>query len=488
MQISIADTGILSHKADMLVVGVGGGGARKPPLAAAALKDLPASFKPLLASLPKGQRKMVLPFPGSSYKCICLVDTGAKGPADALALAKRLAEAAASAASLEHSSVAVDLASVADGLEANEAVRVAAQALENSSYKFHLGLRQARNSLGRATLLVAEKSAGLARPLRVGKAIGEGMRAARQLGELPPNMLYPETLAKEVKRIGGKAKLKVKVLDKKALTKLKMNAILTVGQGSARDPRLIVLHHNGGKEGQAPIVLVGKGVTFDTGGNSLKPGSAMVDMKYDMCGAAGVFGTLLACASMRLPLNVAAVIPSVENMVAGNSYRPDDVIRMMDGQTVEVLNTDAEGRLILADALTYAQRFLRPKMMIDAATLTGACLIALGQHRCGMTSNDDTLADEISAAGEKSGDLCWRLPIDEAYNSMLKSEFADFANIGGGRMAGTITAACFLGRFVKKVPWAHLDIAGSAWQRRRASGRPVPLLATLLAKRARLIS
>ena len=235
------------------------------------------------------------------------------------------------------------------------------------------------------------------------------------------------------------------------------------------------------------MALVGKGVTFDTGGYSVKPGAHMMDMKFDMCGAAGVLGAMVACAAMRLPLNVAAVIPSVENMISGDAYRPDDIVRMMDGQTVEVLNTDAEGRIILADALTYAQRRLKPREIIDAATLTGACLVALGQHRCGMFATEDGLADALHGAGEDSGDLCWRLPLDDHYDAMLKSKVADMQNIGGGGKAGTITAACFLKRFVKGVSWAHLDIAGSAWQERRASGRPVPLLATYLARKARMI-
>lgn len=485
MQITAADTGILSHKADMLVLGVGGKKARKPLLSAAVARRQGASFAALLKGLPPGHAQMELPYAGSNYKYLCLID--ATAPAAATALAARLAAAARAAAAHGHATLVIDLASLAGEIEPAAALRLGAQALENASYKFNLGFAAATNSLRKATLLVAAKPAGSARALRVGKAIGEGMRLARQLKELPPNLLYPETLARAIRREGRKAGLAVKVLDRGALGKLKMNGILTVGQGSARAPRLIVVRHAGGSKAQKPIVLVGKGVTFDTGGNSLKPSSAMADMKYDMGGAAGVFGALVACARMRLPLNVAAVIPAVENMVAGNSYRPDDVIRMMDGQTVEVLNTDAEGRLILADALTYAQRFLKPKLMIDAATLTGACLIALGHHRCGMTATDDELAGELSAAGELSGDLCWRLPLDNAYDELLKSEFADFANIGGGRLAGTITAACFLGRFVNKVPWAHLDIAGSAWQNRRASGRPVPLLATLLARRARLV-
>ena len=257
-----------------------------------------------------------------------------------------------------------------------------------------------------------------------------------------------------------------------------MEALLAVAHGSTHPPRLISLEHSGGKEGEAPVVLVGKGVTFDTGGISLKPSKDMDEMKYDMCGAASVFGVICACQALALPLNVVGVIPAVENMPGGKATRPGDIVKTAAGDSVEILNTDAEGRLILCDALHWSQQF-KPRVLIDIATLTGACVVALGRHRAGLFSNDEGLAGQLHQAGEDSGDLCWRLPLGKEYNEELKSNFADVANIAGAREAGAVTAACFLERFVGETPWAHLDIAGVAWlsgHHKGATGRPVPLL------------
>ena len=314
-------------------------------------------------------------------------------------------------------------------------------------------------------------------------ATGEGMRLAKHLAEQPGNVCTPAFLAQTARKMAKLfPALSVRILEKKQMETLKMGALLGVAQGSPTPAKLIVLEYKGGSG--APVALVGKGVTFDTGGISLKPGAAMDEMKFDMCGAAAVLGTVLACARMKLSLNVVGIVPACENMPGGRALKPGDIIRAMDGKTIEVLNTDAEGRLILADALSYAARY-KPAATVDIATLTGACVIALGHHISGLMSTDDKLAASLLSAGEIAGDRCWRLPMNEKYDSQLKTDYADVANIGG-RAAGTITAACFLGRFAKSKSWAHLDVAGTAWTtKKRASGRPIPLLVRFLMQRAK---
>jgi leucyl aminopeptidase len=308
-----------------------------------------------------------------------------------------------------------------------------------------------------------------------------GMNLAKDLGNLPPNICTPTYLGKAAQGLSKKTSLKVEVLGRKQIEALGMGSFLSVAQGSDTPPQFIVMRHQGGKAGEAPIVLVGKGITFDTGGISLKPGEAMDEMKYDMCGAASVIGTMYATALMKLKKNVIGVIPTCENMPSGRATRPGDIVKSMSGQTIEILNTDAEGRLILCDALTYVERF-KPKAVIDVATLTGACIIALGHVHSGVFSDDQGLVDALTKAGHTSLDTVWRLPLDAAYHEQLKSNFADVANIGG-RPAGSVTAACFLSRFTEKYKWAHLDIAGTAWKSGAAkgsTGRPVPLLVNYL--------
>ena len=321
--------------------------------------------------------------------------------------------------------------------------------------------------------------------LKQGQAIGAGVNLAKDLGNLPPNVCTPTYLAEQAKALSKSHGLEVQVLDRPEMEKLGMGSFLGVAQGSRQPPKLIVLQHKKGKKGQKPVVLVGKGITFDTGGISLKPGAEMDEMKYDMCGAASVLGTFKAIAEMGLPINAVGIIPTCENMPDGNAIRPGDVLTSMSGQTIEVLNTDAEGRLILCDALTYAERF-EPAAVVDIATLTGACVIALGHHLSGLFSNHDALARELLAAGEGAQDRAWHMPMLEDYQGQLDSNFADMANIGG-RAAGSITAACFLSRFAKKYDWAHLDIAGTAWKsgkEKGSTGRPVPLLTEFLKQRA----
>jgi leucyl aminopeptidase len=320
-------------------------------------------------------------------------------------------------------------------------------------------------------------------------ALANGMDLTRELGNLPSNICTPTYLADTAKKIAKEFKLGVEVLDRRQLEALKMGSFLAVTKGTDEPPKFIVLKHMGGRAKDAPVVLVGKGITFDTGGISLKPGASMDEMKYDMCGAASVLGTFRAIAEMGLKLNVIGVIPTCENMPSGRATKPGDIVTSMSGQTIEILNTDAEGRLILCDALTYVERF-KPAAVVDIATLTGACITALGHHNSGLfTRHDDAhdaLAEELLAAGKATGDTAWRMPIEESYQEQLKSNFADMANIGGAP-AGSITAACFLERYTKKYTWAHLDIAGTAWKSgaaKGATGRPVPLLTTFLLNRA----
>lgn len=318
-----------------------------------------------------------------------------------------------------------------------------------------------------------------------GKALAKGVDLAKDLGNLPPNVCTPTYLADQAIAMGKKYDFKVKVLDRDELKKLGMGSFLGVTQGSEEPPKFIIMQHLKGKKDDKPVVLVGKGITFDTGGISLKPGAEMDEMKYDMCGAASVLGTFKTIAEMDLPLNVVGLIPTCENMPDGRATRPGDVLTSMSGLTIEVLNTDAEGRLILCDALTYAERF-EPAAVIDIATLTGACVIALGHHASGLFSNNDNLAKEVLQAGEASLDRAWHMPMWDDYQPQLDSNFADMANIGG-RAAGSITAACFLSRFAKKYDWAHLDIAGTAWKsgkEKGGTGRPVPLLTQFLVNRA----
>jgi leucyl aminopeptidase len=322
--------------------------------------------------------------------------------------------------------------------------------------------------------------------IKAGAAIGESMQLTKELGNLPPNIATPAYLAETAKQLAKDYGFKATILEQKDMQKLGMNTLLAVSKGSHLPPKFIVLEHNGGKKTQKPIVLVGKGITFDTGGISIKPSAEMDEMKYDMGGAAAMLGTMKMVGMMKLKLNIVMLVPTCENMPGGGAARPGDVVTSMSGQTVEILNTDAEGRLILCDALTYAERY-EPEAVVDAATLTGAMVISLGFHTTGLFTNNDALGWELVQAGNAAHDKAWLLPMGEEYDEALKSNFADIPNISGGRAGGAITAACFLARFTKKYKWAHLDIAGTAWKSgadKGATGRPVPLLSKFLMKRA----
>jgi leucyl aminopeptidase len=382
------------------------------------------------------------------------------------------------------------------------ALRQASRIITDCSYKFDAPRAQEENGktkrgAHKITFHLSSDGTAQKEAIRHGQAIAEGIALAKDLGNLGGNVCTPAYLAETALALGKQFKFEVSALKRADMEKLGMGALLSVARGSSLEPRFIVMHYRGGQEKNSkarknthsrsrPIVLVGKGITFDTGGISLKPGAEMDEMKYDMCGAASVIGAFKAIALMELPIEVVGLIPAAENMPGGNASRPGDVVRSMSGQTIEILNTDAEGRLILCDALTYAERF-NPDCVIDIATLTGACVVALGKIPSGMLSTDDALADELTQSGLDSGDRVWRLPLWEEYQEELKSNFADMANIGS-RFGGAITGAAFLSRFTAAYKWAHLDIAGTARSSggiKGASGRPMPLLGEFLIGRAK---
>jgi leucyl aminopeptidase len=341
------------------------------------------------------------------------------------------------------------------------------------------------------TIRVAVGDAAAARSaqrgLDAGVAIGNGVQLARDLANLPPNICTPIYLASRAQQLAREIpSIKAKILDEPQIKALKMGAFLAVTAGSAQPPRLIVCEYMGGGPKKPTICLIGKGITFDSGGISLKDPLAMDEMKFDMSGGATVLGSLRAIAQLRLPLNVVVIIAACENLPSGSAVKPSDIVTSMSGQTIEILNTDAEGRLVLCDAITYSRRY-KPAVVIDVATLTGACVVALGHHLSGLMSNNEALAAELEAAGNRADDRAWRLPIGDEYVDQLKSNFADLANIGG-REGGACTAASFLWKFAKNLNWAHLDVAGTAWQggaQKGSTGRPVPLLVDFLINRAR---
>jgi leucyl aminopeptidase len=376
-----------------------------------------------------------------------------------------------------------DLGVAGRGLPWN--VRQAVLGLRDAFYRFDQ-LKTQKKPPAPALAAVTLAISGLPVTLQAQAAVKEaaatadGVDLARTLGNLPPNICTPTYLAEEAHKLARQFKLGIEVLERRDMERLRMGALLSVTRGSHQPPKFIVLRYAGAAKKKPPLVLVGKGITFDTGGISLKPAGEMDEMKFDMSGAASVLGALRALAGMRAPVNVIGVVPACENMPGGAASRPGDIVTSLSGQTVEILNTDAEGRLILCDALSYSERF-QPQAVVDIATLTGACVIALGHIASGLFANNQRLADDIRAAGEESWDRVWQMPLWEDYQEQLRSNFADMANVGG-RPAGSVTAACFLSRFAKKLRWAHLDIAGTAWKSGRdkgSTGRPVPLLVRL---------
>jgi len=376
------------------------------------------------------------------------------------------------------------------GCDAAWAVRYLAQLAQGSRYRCDGMKTEKEQQAGPARLLLAVPGASGAHDcLSEGLATGNGIALARRLGDLPPNVCTPGYLAESAKSLSEEFGFDIEVLGRDHLRALNMHSYLAVADGSAQAPAFIVLRHLGGPADEAPVVLVGKGLTFDSGGISIKPAAAMDEMKYDMCGAASVLGVFRAIGELGLPLNVVGLVAACENMPSSGAVRPGDILKTMNGLTVEVLNTDAEGRLVLCDALTYAERFT-PSTVIDIATLTGACVVALGGELSGLFTRGDAahevLADELLEAGRDAGDRVWRLPLEEGYHEQLKSRFADLANLGTPG-AGASVAAVFLERFTRKYTWAHLDIAGTAWKggaEKGATGRPVALLTRFLCRRA----
>ena len=354
-------------------------------------------------------------------------------------------------------------------------VQAAAEGLVLASWRFREsggGKGRSGDSAGErspvrvaSATLVGSSAGNWEDPVRIGHAFGEGENLARTLQARPGNVATPSHLAAEAARIADEAGLECDVLGPAGMEDEGMHALLSVARGSVEEPRLIVLRHHGGEEGAAPLVLVGKGLTFDAGGISLKPARGMEKMKYDMSGGAAVLGAMMAIGRLALPVNVTGVVPSSENLPSGSATKPGDVISSRAGKSIEVINTDAEGRLILADALHYASEW-DPAAIVDCATLTGACVVALGHHRSALLGNDEALLDELRTAGDRAGEPCWPLPLDAEYRRQLRSDFADLKNVGG-RPAGTITAASFLSEFVEDAPWAHLDIAGTAYGKTR---------------------
>ncbi len=422
---------------------------------------------------------------------------GVKAPRVAVAVAKdgsakAIKAAAAAGIALVKGLGVKHLAVLISGVPALSAAHVeaVATAAADAVYVYRTTKPSAADApaLNKLTLLASSKAEGQAAEagLALGAAIAEGVGLARELANRPANHCTPTLLAAEARKMAKAQGLKIEVLDRKQIEKLGMGSFLAVAKGSDEAPRFIVMHYQGAAKSVAPLVLVGKGVTFDSGGISLKPGAEMDEMKFDMGGAASVVGTMRAVSQLKPKLNVIGVVAACENMPSGRALKPGDVVKSLSGQTIEVLNTDAEGRLILCDALTYVERF-KPAAVVDIATLTGACVIALGAVRSGLFSPDDGLATELLAAGDAALDPCWRMPVDDEYDEGLKSNFADVANIAG-RAGGAITAAMFLKRFAAKLRWAHLDIAATAWKSgaaKGATGRPVGLLTHWLLSQAK---
>ena len=426
---------------------------------------------------------------GVQAKRVLVVGLGSQKTFDAARFQKVNHEAARAIARLPIENAVSFLAEVdVPGRDAAWRVRTAALAADHATYRYTSTFKpREKSSQPELSSLTFAGTDNALSGLEQAQAIAEGVRFARELANLPPNICNPAYIAEQAVQFAeGQSQVSCNVLDHEDMTKLGFGSLLAVGRGSANKPKLIVLEYKGGAADEKPYAFVGKGITFDTGGISLKPGPGMEEMKFDMGGAAGVLGAFVAAVKMGLKLNLVCVVPAVENMPDGDAYRPSDVLTSLSGITIEVLNTDAEGRLILCDALTYTAQTFQPQTLIDAATLTGACVIALGKHASGLMSKHDDLADELLSAGENTLDRAWRLPLWDDYQVQLDSGFADVANIGG-KNAGAITAGCFLSRFTEGQRWAHLDIAGTAWDEGRkglATGRPVPLLAQWLIDRA----
>lgn len=495
MKFTTTDQALDQIKVDCLILGIGADADEKPILsnsAQATDKALSGFISELVTSQDAqtkvGKTLMVHTAHHPSAKRILLVGMGEDTKRDRIAFKKAL-EAAGKAlrqsrATTAHCTLTEHGITDAD---ARWATRQAAVTLTHTNYVYS-ATKPAKPDAPPATESVSfPDGTDVSQELTIAEGIAAGVGLCRDLGDLPPNVCNPTHLARVASEMAGvHGGLAVEILEEDQMAKLGMNALLAVGQGSTSPSKLIHLRWRGGPENEAPLALVGKGVTFDTGGISIKPGALMEQMKFDMCGAATALGVMKTVATLGLKVNLDIVVAAVENMPDGNAYRPGDVITSMSGQTIEVHNTDAEGRMILADALTWTGQNVKPKAMVDIATLTGACVVALGHHASGIMTQDDSLAEELLSAGLESADRGWRLPLWDDYQEQLDSPFADMKNVGG-MPAGSITAGCFLSRFAKDQRWAHIDIAGSAWvwgKAVSASGRPVGLLVQWVADNA----
>jgi leucyl aminopeptidase len=489
----LANAHAANASADCVVVGV----YKANDLSQAAVQIDTSSAGAILSHLQlgdfSGERNrfsMLYQLPNVAAKRVLLVGLGERDKLSVDALTQATQCAANVLKSTKVNNVISFLTDEAAQGSAENAVRQSVIAVADTFYSFN-DFKSNKEELPTPSLdtwtLAHRNDSNLEAAALQGSAIAEGIKLCRDLANSPGNTCTPTYLAKAALKLGHtQANLEVEILEEAHMAELGMGSFLSVSKGSEEPGKMIILNYRGGQEGVAPVALVGKGITFDTGGISLKPGAAMDEMKFDMTGAASVLGTLAACVAMQLPINIIGVLAAAENMPSGKASKPGDIVTSMAGKTIEILNTDAEGRLVLCDALTYVERY-QPSAVIDVATLTGACITALGHHISGLLSNNDELANEVLAAGKQANDEAWRLPMGEKYQEQLKSNFADMANIGGPP-AGTITAACFLARFTESYPWVHLDIAGTAWKSGAAkgsTGRPVPLLCQWLINRAK---
>ena len=481
MEFSIKTLSPEAAKAGCIVLGIHAN-QQLTPAAKRADQAARGALRKALADLPgkAGSTLLLRGLPGIAAERVLLVSLGERAEFAESAYRDALRGAANALKDLGAKDAAFFLVDIKVGARpVSWNLRQAVLSLREAFYRFDQMKSQKKAPAAALQHVVFPLSAKaeLQKTLVEAAATADGMDLAKTLGNLPPNICTPAYLADEAKKLARQFKLGIDILERSDMQKLGMGALLAVANASHNPPKLIVLRYNGAAKGQKPIALVGKGITFDTGGISLKPPADMDEMKFDMSGAGSVLGSIRALAGMKAPVNVVGIVPACENMPGGRAARPGDIVTTMSGQTVEILNTDAEGRLILCDALTYAARF-DPEKVVDIATLTGACVVALGHVASGLFANQQALADELRAAADDAWDRVWQLPLWEDYQEGLRSNFADFANVGG-RPGGAITAACYLARFTRKLRWAHLDVAGTAWKSGRekgSSGRPVPLL------------
>ena len=490
MEFNVKHGALASIQTGCLVVGINEAKTLSGPAAeldTASGGQLSAAVKRGDISGKSGQSLMLFALPGITAERVLLVGTGKEDLND-----RSFRKLVTSVTGTLKNGGATDaLLTLADlpvkGRDLYARTRLLVETVRDSLYQFDQfkSKKADKPRLKQCALWSADKddATALKQAIAHGQAISDGAYLTRDLGNLPGNICTPTYLADEAKSLAKQlSSVEAEVLDEKEMKALGMGSLLSVSAGSAEPAKLIRLSYQGADAETKPHVLVGKGITFDTGGISLKPGSGMDEMKYDMCGAATVLGVFKAVTSLQLPINLTIIIAAAENMPSSTATKPGDIVTSMSGQTIEILNTDAEGRLVLCDALTYAERF-NPASVVDIATLTGACIVALGSHTTGVMGNNEDLVEQLLGAGKQADDRGWELPLFDEYQEQLDSPFADIANIGGPK-AGTITAACFLSRFTKAYPWAHLDIAGTAWisggKEKGATGRPVPLLTQYL--------